>query len=83
MLDRMFTMRQITDEDVVAECYFLRKQLKRLKETLRDTMNQPVHALPFLSPGRLARVREGDTDWGWGVVVNYQKKFISSQRVQP
>eukprot|EP01094_Clydonella_sp_ATCC50884_P002061 TRINITY_DN11587_c0_g1_i1.p1 TRINITY_DN11587_c0_g1~~TRINITY_DN11587_c0_g1_i1.p1 ORF type:complete len:983 (-),score=409.92 TRINITY_DN11587_c0_g1_i1:194-2761(-) len=65
---------EIEDEEVVAECYFIKEQLAKLKETMRDAVNQPVHALPFLSPGRLARVREGDTDWGWGVVINFQKK---------
>lgn len=28
--------------------------------------------LSFLAKGRLAHVVDGDTDWGWGAVVDYK-----------
>lgn len=43
-------------EDVVAEYYILQQQLMKLKKTIRDTVNQPIHALPYLQPGRLVKV---------------------------
>lgn len=65
---------EIEDEDTVAEYYHLRSQLDKLRDSLREFTNQPIHALPYLQPGRLVKVREGDEDWGWGVIVNFQKK---------
>lgn len=98
----------ITDEETVAEYYHLRVQLEKLKQNMRDFLNQPVHSVPFLQPGRLVKVppptsfsfftsprpsaqhfrlyslfpfltlnmqvTNGDQEWGWGVVVNFQKK---------
>jgi len=64
----------IESEDLVAEYYHLESQLKQLKEKMRQTINQPIHALPFLQPGRLVHIRDHEEDWGWGVIVNFQKK---------
>jgi len=36
-------------------------------------ITKPQYAVPFLQPGRLARV-EHEEDFGWGAVVNFQKK---------
>ncbi|KAL6058327.1 Exosome RNA helicase MTR4 [Balamuthia mandrillaris] len=68
--------KQITipNEEVVAEYFYIREQLRKLKRLFVDTVNQPVHVLPFLQPGRLVHVVDKDEDWGWGVVVNFQKK---------
>lgn len=37
-------------------------------------MNLPIHAVPFLQPGRLVHVTDGTQDWGWGAIVNFHKK---------
>ncbi len=63
----------IRDESVVAEYHQLQDQLSKLKQSIRDTISQPIHCVPYLQPGRLLKVKEGDRDWGWGVVVNFQK----------
>lgn len=47
---------------------------------MRAEINKPAYALPFLQPGRLVKVREGDVDWGWGVVFNFQKKPVSDSK---
>ncbi|KAK4046327.1 ATP-dependent RNA helicase mtr4 [Microbotryomycetes sp. JL201] len=65
----------ISDEDTVADYYDLRQQLDILNKDLRDVLNHPTYALPFLQPGRLVRVKHEDMDFGWGVVVNYQKRM--------
>lgn len=64
----------VQGEEIVEEYYLLREQLQKLKRVFTDTMNQPIYCLPFLQPGRLVRVTEGKNEWGWGVVVNFQKK---------
>jgi ATP-dependent RNA helicase DOB1 len=65
----------IEDEESIADYYELRQQLDILKKDLRDVLNHPTYALPFLQPGRLVRVKHDDLDFGWGVVVNYQKRL--------
>ncbi|KAL0731286.1 hypothetical protein Bca4012_027380 [Brassica carinata] len=43
---------------------------------------RPERVLCFLDTGRLVKIREGGTDWGWGVVVNVREwckaKAVSS-----
>lgn len=65
---------RVKDEETVAEYYHLRVQLQKLKQNLRDFTNQPIYSVPFLQPGRLVKVTDGDQEWGWGVVVNFTKK---------
>ncbi len=73
MEDKMRKEMVIPGEETVEEYYRLREQLRKLRKLFIDTMNQPIYCLPFLQPGRLVRIRDNDTDWGWGVVVNFQK----------
>lgn len=74
-LDAQKSEIAIADEDTIGDYYDLRKQLEILNKDLRDVLNHPTYALPFLQPGRLVRVKHGeDLDFGWGVVVNYQKR---------
>ena len=65
----------IQDEDEIADYYELRRQLDILNKDLRDVLQHPTYALPFLQPGRLVRVRHEGLDFGWGCVVNYQKRL--------
>ncbi|KAM0755249.1 antiviral helicase [Meredithblackwellia eburnea MCA 4105] len=73
-LDELRTSITIPDEDSIADYYDLRQQLELLNKDLRDVLNHPTYALPFLQPGRLVRVKHDGMDFGWGVVVNYQKR---------
>lgn len=41
----------------------------------REVITHPNYSLPFLQPGRLIKVKYKDLDFGWGVVVNYQKRL--------
>lgn len=76
-LDEQRASIVIPDEDNIADYYDLRQQLDILNKDLRDVLNHPTYALPFLQPGRLVRVKHEDLDFGWGVVVNYQKRIGS------
>eukprot|EP00735_Rhodelphis_limneticus_P006616 TRINITY_DN19045_c0_g1::TRINITY_DN19045_c0_g1_i1::g.13825::m.13825 TRINITY_DN19045_c0_g1::TRINITY_DN19045_c0_g1_i1::g.13825 ORF type:complete len:1043 (-),score=298.02,sp/P42285/SK2L2_HUMAN/58.93/0.0,rRNA_proc-arch/PF13234.1/2.4e-84,DSHCT/PF08148.7/1e-61,DEAD/PF00270.24/1.3e-20,DEAD/PF00270.24/2e+03,Helicase_C/PF00271.26/4.9e-07,MutS_III/PF05192.13/5.7,MutS_III/PF05192.13/2.3,DUF615/PF04751.9/0.12,Prp19/PF08606.6/12,Prp19/PF08606.6/40,DBC1/PF14443.1/0.25 TRINITY_DN19045_c0_g1_i1:103-3180(-) len=69
---------QIEDEGRVSECYSIRQELHRIRRALAQTTSLPMYALPFLQPGRLVQVTDGDTEWGWGVVVNFSKKVDKS-----
>ena len=37
-------------------------------------ITKPIYCVPFLQPGRLVRVEHDDEDFGWGCIVNFQKK---------
>jgi len=65
----------IPDEDNIASYYELRQQLETYSKDMRDVINHPAHCLPFLQPGRLVRIKHEDIDFGWSVVVNYQKQI--------
>lgn len=74
-LDLVKASLVIPDEENIADYYELRQQLDILNKDLRDVLNHPTYALPFLQPGRLVRVKHDDLDFGWGCVVNYQKRL--------
>ncbi|KAI9024145.1 antiviral helicase [Hyaloraphidium curvatum] len=72
-------------EDEISSYYELRRQLEICRQDYRDVTNHPSYSVPFLQPGRLVKVRvepegrdgmsdEGVMDFGWGVVINFQKK---------
>lgn len=65
---------KIANEEAVRDYYDIRVQLAKQQESMRETLNMPAHALQYLQSGRLARVKNGAEDWGWGVIVNFQKK---------
>lgn len=67
----------IPDENVVAAYYDYRQQLDRMAADFREVITHPNYSLPFLQPGRLIKVKYKDIDFGWGVVVNYQKRLPS------
>eukprot|EP00698_Gefionella_okellyi_P004389 TRINITY_DN14051_c0_g1_i1.p1 TRINITY_DN14051_c0_g1~~TRINITY_DN14051_c0_g1_i1.p1 ORF type:complete len:1036 (-),score=267.67 TRINITY_DN14051_c0_g1_i1:35-2956(-) len=64
----------ITDESAVADYYDMKVQLERLRQKVRQVTTNPIHALPYMQPGRLVKVTDQGTNWGWGVVVNFQKR---------
>ncbi|KAH9608162.1 hypothetical protein KSS87_012144 [Heliosperma pusillum] len=61
-------------ESEVAEYHKLRLDLALLEKKMMSEITRPERVLHYLLPGRLVKIREGGTDWGWGVVVNVVKK---------
>lgn len=64
---------KIEDEDDIAEYYDLRDQLKVLEGDFKSVITHPQYVLPFMQPGRMVEIRDGDRDFGWAVVVGYNK----------
>ncbi|XP_013586713.1 PREDICTED: protein HUA ENHANCER 2 [Brassica oleracea var. oleracea] len=58
----------------VAEYHKLKLDIAPLEKKLMSEIIRPERVLCFLDTGRLVKIREGGTDWGWGVVVNVVKK---------
>ncbi|CAM8923296.1 unnamed protein product [Rhodiola kirilowii] len=61
-------------EAEVAEYHKLRLDIAEVEKKMMLEITRPERVLYFLSSGRLVKVREGGTDWGWGVVVNVIRK---------
>ncbi|KAJ2459291.1 ATP-dependent RNA helicase mtr4, partial [Coemansia sp. RSA 2424] len=68
----------VDDEPSVKRFYDLRTQLDALAGDVARVVVHPTHALPFLQPGRLVRVRAGGLDFGWGCVVFFQRRAVKS-----
>lgn len=65
---------QIPDEEAVASYYEYREQLDQMGADFREVITHPTYSLPFLQPGRLVKVKHQNLDFGWGVIINYQKR---------
>ena len=64
----------IATEDSITNYYKLRQQISKLEREMQQYIVKPMSCLPFLQPGRLVKVQHDQDDFGWGVVINYQKK---------
>jgi ATP-dependent RNA helicase DOB1 len=65
----------IPDEPLVAEYYEYRQQLDQMAADFREVVTHPTYSLPFLQAGRLVKVKYQNLDFGWGAIVNYQKRL--------
>ncbi|XP_062616496.1 exosome RNA helicase MTR4-like [Saccostrea cucullata] len=70
---------KVENEDSVAAYYKIRQQLDNLGKELRSYIQKPQYILPFLQPGRLIQVKNENDDFGWGAVINFQKKANQSK----
>ncbi|KAJ0090258.1 hypothetical protein Patl1_14028 [Pistacia atlantica] len=65
---------EASGEVEVAEFHKLKLEIAQHEKKLMSEITRPERVLYYLGSGRLVKVREGGTDWGWGVVVNVVKK---------
>uniref|UniRef100_A0A2P2I3W5 Superkiller viralicidic activity 2-like 2 n=1 Tax=Hirondellea gigas TaxID=1518452 RepID=A0A2P2I3W5_9CRUS len=63
----------VGQESVVEGYCGLRDSIATLEERRRATITAPQHALQFLKPGRLVKVRNGACCLGWGALLRYSK----------
>ena len=56
-------MITIPNEDSVTAYYKIRQQLKKLSADILKFVHQPRYVVPFLQPGRLVHVKNGDDDF--------------------
>ncbi|OBZ78288.1 ATP-dependent RNA helicase mtr4 [Grifola frondosa] len=73
----------VPDEELVADYYEYRQQLDQMAADFRDVITHPSYVLPFCTPGRLVKVKYGKLDFGWGVIINYQKRLPPKNRPMP
>ena len=77
-LEAKYNSFDIKNEEQIASYYKIKQQLKNLNKELLSFIQKPMYILPFLQPGRLIRVVNGEDDFGYCVVVNFQKKANQS-----
>ncbi|KAI0646215.1 antiviral helicase [Trametes meyenii] len=73
----------VPDEELVASYYDFRQQLDQMAADFREVITHPNYSLPFLQPGRLVTVKTKTLDFGWGIIVNYQKRLPPKNRPGP
>jgi len=71
----------VPEEDTVGEYYDIRSQLDTYGSDVAEVITHPNYSLPFLQPGRLVRIKQGDMDFGWGVVINFAKRAANKVRL--
>ena len=64
----------IKNEESVINYYRIRQQLTKLGRELQAYIVRPMYCVPFLQPGRLVKVEYEQMDFGWGCIINFQKK---------
>ncbi|XP_070563794.1 exosome RNA helicase MTR4-like [Ptychodera flava] len=78
-LEDEYNSEVIPNEESIEAYYKIRQQLDKLGKEVQSFINQPKYCLPYLQPGRLVRVKNDDDDFGWGTVINFQKKANQSK----
>ncbi|XP_013393538.1 exosome RNA helicase MTR4 [Lingula anatina] len=78
-LETQYNSITMEREDEVAGYYRIRQQLANLEKELQNYIHKPQYLLPFLQPGRMVKVKNGEDDFGWGIVVNFHKKANQSK----
>lgn len=65
----------VPDEELVASYYEYRQQLDQMAADFREVITHPNYSLPFLQAGRLVKIKYEKLDFGWGVIIDYQKRL--------
>ncbi|KAJ4709181.1 DExH-box ATP-dependent RNA helicase [Melia azedarach] len=73
-LEQEAALLDASGEAEVAEYHKVKLEVAQLEKKLMSEITRPERVLYYLGSGRLIKVREGGTDWGWGIVVNVVKK---------
>ncbi|XP_050230531.1 DExH-box ATP-dependent RNA helicase DExH10 [Mercurialis annua] len=76
-LEEEAAMLDASGEAEVAEYHNLKLEMAQLEKKMMTEIRRPERILLYLCTGRLIKVREGGTDWGWGVVVNVVKRPVT------
>ena len=53
--------------------YKLREACEKVDQQMRAIVITPKYVLPFLQNGRLVWIKDGRNDFGWGVIVGFNK----------
>ncbi|KAF2879988.1 hypothetical protein ILUMI_26176 [Ignelater luminosus] len=63
----------IENEEQIASYYNIRQELDALAVQFRSYITRSRYLIPFLQPGRLVKIKNNDTEYDWGMIVNFKK----------
>jgi len=66
-------------DEAIADYYYLTKELVKKKEERRQVVIEPEHVAAFLNPGRLVYMKDGDKDWGWGILIAASRQRLPTE----
>merc|ERR1719174_1557533 len=75
-----FGAAEVEDEAHVVPYFRLSQLLDKENQKLKEILFRPENILPFLNAGRLVSIKDGDIDWGVGVVVKFDRRFTDRER---
>jgi len=64
-------------DEAIADYYYIDKQLSKKIDERRDIIVQPENIAPYLNPGRLVCMKDGEIDWGWGILISAARKKLT------
>jgi len=73
----------IPEEKNIADYHSIKAQLTKYNNDARAVITHPSFCLSFLQAGRLVKVSDKDQSFGWGCVVNFQKKLPTTKKGEP
>ena len=73
-LERQRQSMEVPEESAIKEYYDLRTQIDTYTKDMQEVICHPNYCLPFMSGGRLVRIKHGDYDFGWGAVVRFTQR---------
>mmetsp|Transcript_95215 Transcript_95215/g.308313 ORF Transcript_95215/g.308313 Transcript_95215/m.308313 type:complete len:1047 (-) Transcript_95215:81-3221(-) len=69
-------------DEAIADHYYIVKEMNKKSEELRQIVTRPENIAPFLNPGRLVSMRDGSTDWGWGILIAASRRKVVADEVE-
>ncbi|CAE8646419.1 unnamed protein product [Polarella glacialis] len=64
-------------DETIADYYYIAKELEKKTEERRQIVIRPENIAPYLNPGRLVYMKDGETEWGWGILVAASRKRLT------
>lgn len=64
-------------DEAIADYYYVTKELDKKREERRQILIRPENIAPYLNPGRLVYMKDGDNDWGWGILIAAARKRLT------
>lgn len=74
---------KIDRRDEIEEYHEIRDSLIKQRGDYQAVITEPSYALPFLQSGRVVRVIDGKRDFGWGIVLQSERRHWPMVRGAP
>lgn len=73
-LKRKIQSFQMERQEEIEEYHDIRSNLASQRGDYKAVVTEPHYILPFIQPGRVVKIVDGERDFGWGVALSYEKR---------